>query len=128
MTDQPKKAALTTLWSKLDKASAQVPADSTWRHYRGDVYEVVGTMIDEHTGEVKVAYKRAFLDDGYREKVIFGKLSQRELSQIVFCRPLSEFLEEIPCLDLGEKNAVESTIPRFRRVEARPSWVDYRGR
>lgn len=40
-------------------AAFKYPIGSEWRHYKGDVYEIVGFGVSEKTGEIEVEYKDA---------------------------------------------------------------------
>ena len=82
------------LLAQLEEAYANIEVGSTYAHYRGDRYQVLGLVIIDATQEPAVLYK---------------KLSGSDVLQsFVWVRPVQSWLESVQ---------VESgTVPRFSKV------------
>lgn len=75
-------------WYLAEAMAMGLSSDSLWRHYKGNVYKVVGCCLREADGVPHVVY----LCDG-----------------MAWCRPLREWREEV---DDGKGGRVE----RFTRI------------
>lgn len=78
----------------LDLESARIPVGSVWRHYKGDLYTVLGHALREHDRVVLVIYKRSS-----------GRGCER-YGAPTWARPAREW-----------EQAVKSGAPRFEREQ-----------
>lgn len=88
------KLSPAALQNKLDHAHKQVAVNALYRHYKGNVYKVVGLAILESTNEICVIYTAQY-----------G-------TQLTFVRPVSVWLEQV---EVDGK-----TLPRFAKVDVHP--------
>lgn len=80
----------------LTSAKEKIKFGSTWTHYKGGIYRVIGHIIDTDDGQVRIHYYRV----GGPE---FDKVAE---SGVTFVRKLDEFL--------GEN---EDGVARFQRQD-----------
>ena len=62
-----------------------------WRHFKGNLYRVIGIALHSETGEEMVVYQQQYGEEG------------------VWVRPLDMFLEMV--------QVEGKTVPRFRYIE-----------
>ena len=75
----------------LDDASTKVPEGSTWRHFKGGEYKVLGIVFDSETLQLEVIHEPI------------------DHTGVIFTRSLSNWLESV--------NFEGYTLSRFERIE-----------
>jgi hypothetical protein len=97
-------------------AAMDMPVGSFWRHYRGDIYEIVGFGVQESTGQIEVEYRPAPpLEDHRYHGLTMRRIDEPDLTGLSFHRPASEWLTHVT-----DKNV---SVPRFVRVRRREVWA-----
>lgn len=89
----------------LIAARGAVRPGSTWKHYKGGIYEVVDLAIDTVDGSVRVTYQRIEGPD-------YHPLSE---PGIFYSRPLSEWFDKIS-VQQGDGSIPDDVEPRFKEV------------
>lgn len=132
------RPTLSQLAARCRIAAYDLPVRSEWRHYGGNVYEIVGFGVGEASGEIEVEYRPAApLSTGDHRPVSIRDMGP-DLSGLTFHRPLAEWQEtvtvsrgelmkpgQIEMLDAEQKLAVANeriTVPRFTRVYRQEVW------
>lgn len=89
------------LYNRLKTASKTIPAGSKWYHYKNKNlhYAVVNLALQENKEEVVVVYKPLYTD-----------------YDILWTRPLSEWIENVKCESVGLDEWAENNS-RFMRIE-----------
>ena len=93
-----------------------VQAHDMYQHYKGGIYRVRDLSLHTETNEVLVNYKRIGGPD----------YDERAEKDIIYSRPLSEWLEPLP---LGSQNALKKMgrqTKRFVPVVPGTKWVQIR--
>ena len=81
-----------------------VPATGIHRHYKGNLYYVLGNVLHTETQEIMVLY---------RSVNPTRQMKQENPTGITFVRPIDSFMEQI--------NIDGKMIPRFKRIEVHSS-------
>lgn len=113
------RKSLTELAALCRIAAMDVPVGSFWRHYGGDIYEVVGFGVKESTGEVEVEYRPApKLEDDRYDGLKMVRFGEPDLTGLNFHRPYSEWLQQVEWHD----REMMRKGSRFTRVRRREVW------
>jgi hypothetical protein len=115
------RKSLTELAALCRIAAMDVPVGSFWRHYGGDIYEVVGFGVQESTGEVEVEYRPApKLEDDRYDGLKMQRFGEPDLTGLNFHRPFAEWDQKVPLPAVP--GAPQVSIARFTRVRRREIW------
>lgn len=111
------RPTLVSLAIRLDEARRRFPLNAFYLHEAsGDVYTIIGHLISEASGNVKLAYRPVRYDNAPRIE------GQVHLSEVHFERAVGEFNEKV---HITRENGGKDFVPRFRRVRRGEAWVDW---
>jgi hypothetical protein len=100
----------------LSIAYSELPPGSTWLHYKGGIYSILGFTVSTDTGDLLVRYRRIDGTDYDYENEF----------DIEYSRPIYEWLDEIPtpygCDADGNMIIPPGHITRFERVRKVEMW------